>query len=351
MADHGVHNLSNLSPNSFINDRYTKEYILLLCLLAALIFLINLMVISLFATRDNLRTKTNTILVSLAWSDMLNGLVVIPLQIMASKHTEEQSLRLASMVLYRFIAVSTMLHILAVILERHICILSPLRYHSLVTKSRVIKTLGFIWFVSICNSVVSLSWISLADEYNHLKQPPGLQESKLLRFELAYTLFTVLLFFVIPLIIMAYSFTKILREISRHNRRDSELMLESSVRNSSSTDSAGGEIENRAQQTYRFERKPVLIFLTMLLVFSMTWSSWYAQNLILCISPKHYKPVGGRWPAFARSSTSIINPLLYSLIKKDFRQALKSWLDQIRNLVISRKTSEQDLTSKFTIEA
>ena len=350
MDNHGLHNISNISTNSLMNYRFTEKYIILLSLLAALIFFINLMVIFLYATRDNLRTKTNTILLSLALSDMLNGSVVIPLQIMVNINITERSLRLASMVLYRFIAVSTMLHILAVTLERHICILSPLRYHSLVTKSRVIKILVFIWLVSICNSVISLSWIALADGYNHLKQPPGLHNSKLLRFEFTYTLFTVVLFFLIPLVIMAYSFRKILREISRHNRRDSELMLE--FTNRSSTDSANGNEDNRTHQIYRLERKPVLIFLAMLLVFSITWSSWYAQILILSTSPKHYKPVGGHWPGFARSSTSIINPLLYSLIKKDFRQALKSWLNHIRKLVTVRKTmtTEQESASKFTIE-
>ena len=349
MANLGEHNTSNVSTNSLINDRYSEGYIILLSMLASFIALINLMVMYLYASREHLRTKTNTILASLAWSDMLNGLVVIPLQILINIHIQEQSLRLASMVFYRFIAVSTMLHILAVTLERHICILSPLRYHSLVTKSRVIKTLVSIWLVSICNSVISLSWISLSNEYHHLRQPPGLHNSKLLRFEFAYTLFTFLLFFLIPLCIMTYSFRKILREISRHNRRDSELVLESSTRNTNSTDSS--ETENGQRQLSKLERKPVLIFLTMFLVFSITWSSWYAQILILSTSPKHFKPVGGRWPAFARSSVSIINPLLYSLIKRDFRQALKSWLNQIRNLVISRKptTTELDLTSKLTI--
>ena len=349
MDNLGAHNASNVSSNPLISDRYSQGYIMLLSFLASFIVLTNLMVMYLFASRDQLRTKTNTILASLAWSDMLNGLVVIPLQILINIHIQEQSIRLASMVFYRFIAVSTMLHILAVTLERHICILSPLRYHSLVTKSRVIKILVFLWLVSICNSVISLSWISLSKEYNHLKQPPGLHNSKLLRFEFAYTVFTFVLFFLVPLCIMTYSFRKILREISRHNRRDTELILESSNRNTSSTDS--NDTDSSPRQLSKLERKPVLIFLTMFTVFSITWSSWYAQILILSTSPKHFKPVGGRWPAFARSTVSIINPLLYSLIKKDFRQALKSWLNLIKNLLISRKTTttELDITSKFHI--
>jgi hypothetical protein len=344
MANHGgVHNISNISTHSSISNLFTESYIVLLSVLAALIFIINLMVIFLFATRDNLRTKTNMILVSLALSDALNGVLVIPLQIMVNIHMREQSLRLASMVFYRFIAVSTMLHILAVTLERHICILSPLRYHSLVTKARIIKTLVSIWLLAICNSVISLSWIGLADEYNHLKQPPGLHNSKLLRCEFTYTLFTFVFFFIIPLVIMAYSFKKIICEISRHNRRDSELMLD--TRNSIDS---GEEIQPR--QTYISDRKPILIFLAMLLVFSITWSSWYAQIIILSTSPKHYLPVGGVWPGFARSSTSVINPLIYSLIKKDFRQALKSWLNRLGNLATFWKTTttEQEFTSKFT---
>lgn len=355
MDENEEKNTSNSSGESVVNDRYSEEYVLLLSLLAAVIILINLMVIFLYGTVENLRTKTNTLLASLALSDILNGLVVIPLQILVNIHTHIQSLRLASMVFYRFIAVSTMLHILAVTLERHVCILSPLRYHTLVTKYRVLKILVLIWFVSTANSVISLSWITLADEYNHLKQPPGLHNSKLLRFEFAYTVFTLCCFFVTPLVIMTYSFRKILREISRHNRRDSALMLESSVRSCSET---GNQEELRTpNQTTIPERKPILIFLTMLIVFSVTWSSWYAQILILSISPMHYKPVGGIWPAFVRSSTSVMNPLLYALIKKDFRQPLKRWLRRVRNLASGSRKKEgrhrngQNTTMKITIES
>lgn len=318
---------------SSVYETYSTAYIVALSLLAGVIFFVNLVIVYLFFTRDALRTKTNTILVSLACTDLVNGIVAIPLQISCNVHVREQSLRLASMVMVRFVAVSTMFHILAVTIERHICIVHPLRYNSLVTKRRTIEVLCTIWSVSTFYAVIGLSWLGLADDFNHLAQPPRLSNSRLLQFEFAYTVIGFVFCFFIPVAIMSYSFATILREISRHNRRELELVLDPK--------SPG---EERART--RFDRKPVLIFMTMLLLFVLNWTSWYVKLFILAVTPQHYKSMGGTLTDYLRYSTSAFNPLLYSLIKKDFRQALTKFLVQakMRMVGFSRKrmTAEQD---------
>lgn len=328
------HNHSNdtSSEKSLTNHSYPLAYIVSLCLLSTLIFLINSVVIYLFATRDILRTETNRILVSLAFSDMINSVFTIPLQITCNVYDEERSLRLTSMVLYRFVAASTMFHILAVTLERHIFVVFPLRYKSLVTKRRVIMTACVIWLTSAIYAVIGLSWLYLADDYNHLEHPPGLDNSRIMRIEFSYTIAGFLLCFLIPLVIMSYSFTTILREISRLNRRQSELMPHVCLE----------PLEER--QRFLLDRKPVLIFMVMLLLFVLSWSSWYVQLLILAVAPQRYKPLGVTFD-FLRYVTSLTNPLLYSLVKKDFRQVLRKCLLNTKAQVFIRRKSTTDKKS------
>ena len=341
------HNDSSVgdSEKSSFNVRYSPGYVVGLGLFVVLIFLVNFLIIYLFSTRESLRTDTNRILASLAVTDMINGVVTIPLLISTNHHNNKQSLYLAAMVLYRFVATSTMLHILVVTLERHICVIYPLHYNSLVTKRRIIIALCVVWITSIVYAVIGLTWLGLASDFNHREHPPVLSDSKSMQIEFSYTIIGFLFWFIIPLLIMSYSFTKILREISRHNRRESELML------GVEPESARIEtaVEDRTKQ--RMDRKPVLIFMAMLLVFIFSWSTWYVQIFILSVAPQHFTSVYGTAHLFTflRSVTSFINPLLYSLVKKDFRRVLKK-------IILHAKTQGRDMltlrpSNEFTLKS
>ena len=61
-----------------------------LIVLAFLIILVNLLVVYLFVTKDYLRTKTNSFLVSLALSDFMTGLLSIPLFVICAVNNGPQ---------------------------------------------------------------------------------------------------------------------------------------------------------------------------------------------------------------------------------------------------------------------
>lgn len=77
----------NISRNTFANGTlnesgggiFKPDYDSCLIALAVCIIAINVLVVYLFATKDYLRTKTNSFLVSLALSDFMTGSLSIPL--------------------------------------------------------------------------------------------------------------------------------------------------------------------------------------------------------------------------------------------------------------------------------
>ena len=66
------------------NGIFKPVYDSLLIALAFFIIAINVLVVYLFLRKDYLRTKTNSFLVSLAFSDLLTGIVAIPFYLYCS---------------------------------------------------------------------------------------------------------------------------------------------------------------------------------------------------------------------------------------------------------------------------
>ena len=92
-----------------------------LIVLSFLIIAINILVIVLFVRRRPLRTKTNLLLVSLSVSDLMMGLLGIPMSTACNALVGDLSfsgLCITSAAVYRFIAVSTIFHIFAITGER-----------------------------------------------------------------------------------------------------------------------------------------------------------------------------------------------------------------------------------------
>ena len=85
--------------------------------LAILILLANGLVIFLVARTKPLRTETNLLLCSLALSDLLTGVISIPLFLMCNL-LHEPALCIADDQMLRFTSVSTVCHLVAVSMDR-----------------------------------------------------------------------------------------------------------------------------------------------------------------------------------------------------------------------------------------
>ena len=131
-----------------------------LIVVSTLIVILNSIVLALMRRKERLQTLSNTILASLAVSDLMSGLFGIALffgcsvAIMAG----HIALCVSSTLFMRFTAVSTVLHFLLVACDRHIMITFSLRYQALVNKCRVRGALIAIWLMSTLVATVELTW-------------------------------------------------------------------------------------------------------------------------------------------------------------------------------------------------
>ncbi|EDO45061.1 predicted protein, partial [Nematostella vectensis] len=121
--------------------------------LAVFIIIVNTWVLVLFSKKLSLRNITNTVLCSLAVSDMLTGYLSIPMFVVCNVIRNTPTC-IMSDVFLRFTSISTVAHLLAVTVDRYLAIMHALRYHMIVTRRRAYIVLFLIWVTSVFMSLV-----------------------------------------------------------------------------------------------------------------------------------------------------------------------------------------------------
>lgn len=289
----------------------------------ALIIASNSVVIALTCWKETLRTLSNIILVSLAVSDLLSGLVGI-LLFFACAIVRPISLItcISSTLFMRFTAVSTMLHFVLVACDRYAIITHPMRYHTIVTKWRVGCALTAVWFISPIVSAVQMAW------YNDLKE--DLREKR--REDEVYIVFLLVAFFALPLLCMLCSYSRILMMSLR-------LVFASRARRANL---GNGPVNSIAR-----DLRGTVIVVSMLVVFAGCWLPSYLMILQDHISVKII-PIRS-WGLcvfpFLRFVPPMSNPVFCAFCKRDFRHALRLWI-RARGLCKAQWYSHRKATRK-----
>ena len=316
MATNLTHSV-NSSNSEYNGDRdfFEPVYDGFLIAICVAVIVINLSVLLLYRKRRQLQTKTNTLLVSLAISDLMMGLCGIPLYI-ACNAVRQENICIAQMLAFRFIAVSTMFHILAITGERYFSVIHPLQYITIVTGQRLLRVIAGIWLISLFFALVQLSWIV---PFGFFSRHPTKATASLV-----YNCLGFALCFAIPFLFMVVVYIQMFITIHRqvqNIRRQQTVNLDSS----SST--------FRASHT---QLRALFIFAIMLGMFAGSWFTWYTSLFQLYIDVSFLNNVSITVFDFFRVGVSFINPLLYAFLKNDFREALMSFLKcRRRNLDIS----------------
>ncbi|KAK3752217.1 hypothetical protein QZH41_002761 [Actinostola sp. cb2023] len=229
------------------------------------------------------------------------GAIAIPLIISCSL-TQDHGICHALDMSSRFISISTALHLLIVTLERYIMIVHGMRYNAWINTTRVVILLTATWVFSAVFTLIQLAW--------QLRQPEKSSQKP----DEIYDFICLGTVVVIPLIIIALSYVRIfialryqLKIIQRYNNPVEK----------------NNELRKR-----RVESKAAFIFGCMILTFIICWFSYFLDGIRASSDSDIFTyPFAVEMVLmFLRYVSPLINPLLYTFLKEDFKLAVKMTL-------------------------
>ena len=291
--------MTNVTASTCRNESLSTSAIIICCSLVVLSLFIlaaNFTVIMLVVRRASLRTQTNFCLCSLAASDFMAGLIALPLTIACSStKCVIPELCLAMDLCQRFLAISTIIHLLVITTERYIMIVYPMAYPRILTKSRILTLLGHTWFISLFVSLIQLAWYD----------PEWKNASSFPNNDLIYDIFCVTVIVLLPLLFMIFAHIHILvvarKQIRAINRQINHL---------------------RAANQKTEKTNTQLIYVAMLGVFITGWIPYFLlaieadSNYTVFVFPRWLHEIS----LFFKFFTGLFNPLLYTYFKSDFKK-------------------------------
>lgn len=269
--------------------------------MAFLIIVVNSFVLFLFATRKKLRTPSNYLLFSLALSDLVSGIIGIPL-FLAYEKTWTIDYITGYTTISKLNTASTAYHILVITGEKYLAIVNPLKHHS-SNPNKVFRWLGLVWIASSFNALITLAWT------NSRHKDVG---------NLAHDVFSFVTVFLLPYLFIVYFQVVMIKAIVK--RSNNNILIKKKT------------VRQRGSVAIANEKKCIIIFAIMASLFLICWMPWFI--LMFLLSAKHAVPTWreklhiSKIPeevlkmfVVIRYCTCIINPLLYTFFKRDFMDA------------------------------
>lgn len=319
-ADNGT-----VQPNTLEGFNFDKEIATLITIAGAIV-LINSVVFYLFIKEKVLRTTSNYPLFSLAVCDFICGFVVIPLFITihftSLVESSEAKFYLGFMetVLHNFVAIASVYHIVVVTAERYIAVIFPLK-HRVIRKKCIQKVLVIVWSGSLLISLIPYTWIEKIYPVYH---------PECSKYLLGFTAFCLLFAMIVPYIFMVFAFAHMFKAIHATSPKKYQQATFQGRRHRLHLKATSGEW------------KCLFLFAIMAFVFFVCWAPWFIISLLhqLPISQLRLGPIS-QVVLLIRYTTSVVNPLLYTFLKRDFLRALK--------FVFSANGLSRRLSSTFSV--
>ena len=297
-----------------------------------LIVLTNFVVFLLFYCRQSLRKPSNYLLLSLAICDFLNGSVNISLFLLVFIQVVKGSkflvLLCAVEVSHNFIAITAACHIFLITAEKYLAVMRPLKYH-VIKKKTILLLIGGAWVISAVVAAAPIIWFSM-----RRKERTGLI------LETAFNVFCLFAVFVVPYTFILFAHITMFRKICKRNH-----------------DRAGlnSRARSRIRKKKKNERKCLIIFATMAIVFLVCWLPWFVLRLIYSLIGQRLiqqnrvaMEIASQVFLIVRYLTSVINPLLYTFFKQDFWRALKRTVINMSRKEYKITTSDSKLKRRST---
>lgn len=284
----------------------SKESIIVACFFYTIIAFVavfgNLMVVTAFFINDKLRTVTNYFVLGLAVADILVGAVSVPLWMYILNYYADlkppndkgfRNLNELYIALDNFAGISSILHLMAISMERYFCVGWAVKHRN--TKKYVYYiALFLVWFISALAASIkhTISSIKTGD----------------------LVLLTFVVFFLLPLTIIVVSYAAIWKiAMTRMNNNPSKRSLKREIRTAT---------------TIAF----VIGF------FLIAWTPFFITLIVVVYCPQTTCPFS--WSAtifykFLHYSNSSINPIVYGVRIPEFRKTFKFILRRIYGPILA----------------
>eukprot|EP00794_Sanderia_malayensis_P012133 gene12133-13386_t len=318
-------------------------YGVFLCLQLFLSGLGNVLVCIAIVRFHSLRTLTNSLIFSLAITDLLTPIVRV--FFIAITMFREQWIfgcmwcKLSS-VLGVFLCASSIMHLCAISIERFIVIKWPLRSHRWVTKQRVAALLATIWIAALLLSLFPyFGFVEMT--FNNELLDCEIFWSENPKMSLILGVF----FFLLPFIVMSVAYQFIFKEVRKQTRKLTAIQVPPpapSVDNGRRK-SIGARI--RAFGIIRRETKAVKVITVVIGIFFVLWLPFFAVTSFRAYYPTQVSGLMQRFAFAMAYFNSSCNWVIYSVMNKDLRRAFGTIL-KIRSIAIGnsqRRASTDDL--------
>ena len=314
-----------MSSMNSLHERAAYWYWILVVFIGVTTVCGNTVVIYLILTRRTLHVTANWFIVSLSLADLLVGLVVIPTYII---HTFWVQLNFhVLLIFYNLILYLSVGNLCVMTGDRYLAITRPLKYGSLMTRSKVLVMIVTAWIIPTGVSLLSLLWQT--SDTNRERDTV----------HRVYGGFMVLCFEIIPCFLMLLVYSHLYFITRAHSRR---IAAQESVKECYN----GRDFASTRRQRSR-ERSSLKVFASVVLLFIFCWllSAYrgFCDVFSLCSVTIEFVQVS-RILIFLNSA---VNVVVYSLLKRDikaeFKRFLRCWTRQESldfNLAVRRVRSE-----------
>lgn len=345
---------SSLQPPE-LTDGMVAVVVVVLGLLTFLTALINCAVIVAICTTKKLHLPANYLICSLAVTDFLVGVLVMPISIV---YITMETWFLGQVVCQLWLSIDmtcctcSILHLCVIALDRYWAITRAIEYARKRSARRAGVMVGIVWVISIFISLPPLFW-------RQRHSSGSLKQCIIEHDHMGYTIYSTLGAFYIPMIIIMILYNRIYnaaktlyqkrgssRHLSNHSvgsqtsvehcrvshtfclsdLSNSDPKLASATVRMPSSDTDLGEQDEKNQIYTSRERKAARILGLILGAFIMCWLPFFLKELLVGLQVLQPSQLTSNFLTWLGYINSLINPLLYTSFNDDFKLAFKKLL-------------------------
>lgn len=306
--------------------RFGEVYAVIDIILLPFIVIGNLLVLISILTDKRLQNITNMFVASLAVADLLVGLITIPLYaVFDLRFDDVMHNKYLCFMRYAFVintCGSSLSNLTFVTAERYIAIFFPLRYDSLVTPGRAKLTIALLWsYMTIISLLPTFGWNSWKE---------GMMCDFYQVFPYGYTLLSAFILAGLCLLLTTVMYTRILSKARQHRAAMKAHVVRFNV---------------KERKTFKAETDSVNVMAVVFFLFVAFWLPYltigplkYASTL-----PADVIEVIKNFCLSLGMSNSLVNPIVYCGMRRDFRVAFK----RIMYKFLCRKTKIGSFSFEF----